>query len=473
MIDPLKRPAILFIDVPDPDFKAFQSNLLEIGGDPTRISSEEDVVRSDYDLIITNEEDLVADFETPTLSFGSETVEVYRACDHRNSNQQYVPQCWYKSYETISRQIEVAEEQWDEETSRLIHSCLEKLSSASKYFVWRLYPCTPTDAFIAGMNAKSDQTPLITSTKIGSFPKFQFIRACSGTNFVPFALPKGSSAPLFLNCVRAIRSIKGEPTSGAPTWVLPVEAPAKPLWLRAFLRFLSTDRPDSIFGYYTDWRNSDPEWMTSPLQEHFHRLHHLENKKKSMLAELDEKIAETREAIQDQSRKEEKGVRRLLTRDGDDLVEAVTDAFKTLGFKVESMDDHHDAENGAKLEDLRVSFGEWTALVEVKGYTKGAKANDLMQVAGRPPLQFQHETDRLPNKIWHVVNISRYIHPSKRGVAISDKTALDKFEVSNGCLIDSRDLFKAISAPRSSYSKTRDSLMSATRVWPARDSELA
>jgi hypothetical protein len=63
----------------------------------------------------------------------------------------------------------------------------------------------------------------------------------------------------------------------------------------------------------------------------------------------------------------DEGTRRILTSDGDELVEAVTTVLEDLGFTVRDMDDHHDERTGAKLEDLRVedpSDADWLTLVE-------------------------------------------------------------------------------------------------------------
>ncbi|MCU1555052.1 MAG: hypothetical protein JWM13_2538 [Arthrobacter sp.] len=58
-----------------------------------------------------------------------------------------------------------------------------------------------------------------------------------------------------------------------------------------------------------------------------------------------------------------------------------------FGFSLQSMDGHHEKVTKTKLEDSRVSDAEepdWVALVELKGYTKGARTNDVTQILGRP-----------------------------------------------------------------------------------------
>lgn len=78
------------------------------------------------------------------------------------------------------------------------------------------------------------------------------------------------------------------------------------------------------------------------------------------------------------------------------------------------MDDHHDEKTGAKLEDLRVddpSSPDWHCLAEVKGYTKGAKVNDVSQITGRPVAAYTKETGDYPSTVWHIVNIWRGKRP--------------------------------------------------------------
>lgn len=73
--------------------------------------------------------------------------------------------------------------------------------------------------------------------------------------------------------------------------------------------------------------------------------------------------------------------RRLLADNDDTLVEAVTYALAMVGFTVADLDKEL-SENEPRMGDLSVSDGDWIAMAEIKGYTKGAKSNDLI-VVGR------------------------------------------------------------------------------------------
>ena len=76
------------------------------------------------------------------------------------------------------------------------------------------------------------------------------------------------------------------------------------------------------------------------------------------------------------------GIRRCIWADGDDLVVAVGDILKSLGFVVCHMDAEQE-QGKPKREDLRLTLADcpgWEAIAEVKGYTKGTRTNDSRQI---------------------------------------------------------------------------------------------
>lgn len=87
--------------------------------------------------------------------------------------------------------------------------------------------------------------------------------------------------------------------------------------------------------------------------------------------------------------------------------------------------------------------GNWTALVEVKGYVGAAKSNDLNQVT-RAAVAFAMTERRAPDALWYVPNPERNTDPGQRAVALAgredDLTAFA--ENHDGCLIDTRELFR-------------------------------
>jgi len=86
-----------------------------------------------------------------------------------------------------------------------------------------------------------------------------------------------------------------------------------------------------------------------------------------------------------------------------------------MGFSVEQMDDAKQPHE-AKHEDLRLTLAaqpDWQAVVEVKGYTKGVKANDAQQVRKHRD-RYIAEMGREPNLTIWLVNPWREMDPSDR-----------------------------------------------------------
>lgn len=142
------------------------------------------------------------------------------------------------------------------------------------------------------------------------------------------------------------------------------------------------------------------------------------------------------------ARAEGDGWRALLTTSGDDLVQAVRESLEALGFTVidaDSLPQH----KGKKCEDLRVSDADWVALVEVKGYTRAARSNDLMQVGGAATA-YAAETGATPDATWYIPNGYRGDNPGQRPDALEGREDdVHAFaENLDGCIIDTRDLFK-------------------------------
>ena len=78
----------------------------------------------------------------------------------------------------------------------------------------------------------------------------------------------------------------------------------------------------------------------------------------------------------------DRGIRRILWADSDELIAAVGKVLADLGFVVRDMDAEL-TEGELKREDLRLTregVNGWEAMVEVKGYTSGTKTNDARQI---------------------------------------------------------------------------------------------
>lgn len=253
-------------------------------------------------------------------------------------------------------------------------------------------------------------------------------------------------------------------------FALPEETTEHVAWLTTVLRFLHDHHPER-FPTEPDWREKD-EWWTPATRQAHETLRTVEAERAAALEAFDARSAAAREAIDLASKGSESGALRLLTEQSEQLVQAVTDALVHFGFEVRDMDEHHDEKTGAKLEDLRVIYPpgsqSWTCLAEVKGYGKGAKANDVAQILSRPPLVFFKEEGREPEGLWHIVNSNREQDPSTRPRALTGGGDLVALADAGGCFIDTRDLFRAwrdVEDGTATAEEVRTSLIAGRERW--------
>ncbi|WP_155854535.1 MULTISPECIES: hypothetical protein [Micrococcaceae] len=257
--------------------------------------------------------------------------------------------------------------------------------------------------------------------------------------------------------------------SGKLNLVLPPETQQHLGWLRLFLDMVGNVDSDSV-PPDLDWKTS-ARWSPPEVSQHISDLQALRQAHQEALTEFQRREQEIQAQLDESTRLADEGTRRILTSDGDELVEAVTAILEDLGFTVRDMDDHHDERTGAKLEDLRVqdpSDAGWLALVEVKGYAKGAKVNDVPQITGRPAVAYTKETGQEPPAVWHVVNAWRGTNPSTRVQAIPNDDDLRPLTEAGGALIDTRDLYEAwrdVSAGIADAESVRASLRAAKTRW--------
>lgn len=253
------------------------------------------------------------------------------------------------------------------------------------------------------------------------------------------------------------------------THVLAQEALDRPLALAALLE---TDRsafgPSSIFWlpaiarpYLAEWlpvalahwRRTAPD--TFPATADWHRAEQWaspqETAARARLVAFEAEEAERQRAAEatrrslsaarDQAEEEGTQWRALLFESGDALVEAVQEAFESLGFEVVQADELPQHQ-GKKREDLRVSDGAWVALVEVKGYKGAAKSNDLLQLTSAGTT-FAAAQGREPEALWYVPNVYRESDPAQRPIALAgrDEDVAAFGENHHPCVIDARELF--------------------------------
>lgn len=251
----------------------------------------------------------------------------------------------------------------------------------------------------------------------------------------------------------------------AEAWSLPeVEDPVP--WVRAALRVWHELDP-SRFPFDPGWP-SEPRWMTNREAGLTADIARLQTERQNFIDESEAKQKELEGEFATAADDATHGQRRLLTAQGDDLVDEVLAALSTLGFNVENRDKVN-PEN-ARLEDLRITAPgddpDWIALAEVRGYSNGGAATkDLLRLSRFADL-FREETGRAPSRRWYLVNQFTRRDPSTRPpVFVTSPEELAVFESQNGMVLDTSHLFllvKGVEAGRIDRDASRRELMKAS-----------
>lgn len=266
----------------------------------------------------------------------------------------------------------------------------------------------------------------------------------------------------------------GKPLSGVLTnkqgsqwWMLSPEVTSQHLWLRAALAHWRALYPDE---FPSAGEALTERWKTQAELAAEADIAAFEVETERLLQERERGRTALVDAAANVARTAETRERRLLNGQGDDLVDAVSDALSTVGFTVADSD-ASDANKTAKREDLQVTLESrpgWVALVEVKGYARGgAKMNDLRQLAKAVAI-FEHRNGREPDAQWYIVNAMFDKAPDERPIPLdSNAEDVELFAQEGGLVIDTRQLFlllKGVVAGRCSAEDAQGSLY-ATGVY--------
>lgn len=234
---------------------------------------------------------------------------------------------------------------------------------------------------------------------------------------------------------------RGDPSRGVDTgeiWILPAWVSKRREWVRAAWKVWAETYPGRIPSP-PQWRDSKawftPEELT--LDEELERVRTERDETVTRLEAVEADLQVRKEAAAVAAAK---GSRRLLSADGDNLVEAVQAALTDLGFTAKNMDDV--TEKGKRVEDLRVSDDGWEAIAEVKGYKRGAAAGDLIKITRFAGL-YAMETGKQPDAQWYVVNGFRFDEPGSRPLPLqgSDEDVA-VFAEDRGVIVSTVDLFR-------------------------------
>lgn len=222
--------------------------------------------------------------------------------------------------------------------------------------------------------------------------------------------------------------------------------PARPsLWFAAALGIWSEIDTSGRFADLPSWRASR-QFQTADERSSITALDQHDEAHQDAVREYERRRIELEAACEAARVAADDGMRRLLTENDSQLVEAVAWALERLGFDVRDMDDSV-ARGDAKMEDLRVADpGDpgWSNITEVKGFTRGAKTSVFLDIARFATNYLRQEGD-LPTSRWYVVNQFREDPPESRPDLLPGATAdVGSFALDGGLVIDTRSIFDLV-----------------------------
>jgi hypothetical protein len=214
-------------------------------------------------------------------------------------------------------------------------------------------------------------------------------------------------------------------------------------WVELILIHWAKLDPDRFPGF-GDWTKS-VEWMTKEEEDLSHHISELERNMIDAINQYKDRIGELSNEFSLLAISVNTGRRRLLTAQGNELVDEVIKVFLELGFDVKNVDDILSPES-PKREDLRLTdpeFEDWEAIVEVRGYRRSAgKTSDLSRMARFANL-FNKEKKKYPDNRIYVINGQIELLPSQRQEPLESATEdIDIFGEQDGIVISTIDLFK-------------------------------
>ncbi len=200
------------------------------------------------------------------------------------------------------------------------------------------------------------------------------------------------------------------------------------------------------FPGFGDWTKST-EWMTQEEEILSRQISELEKNMIDAVNQYKDQIGKLSDELSTLTISVNAGRRRLLTTQGDELVDEVIKVFRELDYDVKNVDEMLSPES-PKREDLRLTDPElenWEAIVEVRGYRRSAgKTADLARMARFADL-FNSEKKKYPDKRIYVINGQTELLPSQRQEPLESATEdIDVFGEQDGIVISTLDLFKVV-----------------------------
>ncbi len=185
-------------------------------------------------------------------------------------------------------------------------------------------------------------------------------------------------------------------------------------WIEAIVNEWAKYFPEK-FPHIGDWARQE-EWLLAPEIGLLKEIKNLEERKLEYIKEIEGKIDTLNKKYKGVLSWNDKGFRKLLTEQGDELVDIVKIAFESFGFTVEKMDETI-IKGKSKIEDLRITIDNnksWEAIVEVRGYAKSSGKEGELTRLNKFAKLYNKEKEKFPDKMIYVVNGSIELLPPQR-----------------------------------------------------------
>ena len=216
-----------------------------------------------------------------------------------------------------------------------------------------------------------------------------------------------SGHPVALRCLLLPRAPEPEP---AVALAIPEEADLA-AWFRAFLADVHeldparVPQPPPRLTNPSNWYTPEERSLAQQIATIQKNIDQLQQERLNLEAQL---TAASEHADADK--------RRCLWADGDDLVDAVENILKEVGFSVRNMD--AEIQPGEpKREDLRLTIASrdgWEAIAEVKGYAAGSRTSDTRQIREYRDRYIKEEGNEPDMTLW-IANTHKSVEdPSAR-----------------------------------------------------------
>jgi hypothetical protein len=251
---------------------------------------------------------------------------------------------------------------------------------------------------------------------------------------------------------------------GAIAWILPHDVDLTAEWAHAAMRRWREVDP-ARFPLGSEWRD-DARWQTGGERDLHAQIASARETLFAATKRLEGEITVLDAQLRAAAAQADANERRLVTEAGAELVDAVRTALESIGFKVQDVD--KDRPPGDRLEDLRVVDPDdgWTAIAEVRGYTGGARVNDLIRIGMRFATRFEKAEQTPPDRLWYIANDFREMPPGERpAILAANPVELETFGENGGLAISTvvlLELSLALAAGRIEPSAARRLLRDAT-----------